>query len=76
MYWMFVEGLFLHNQIASAVFSTEAPFKLFCFIGWGKLTFLYIVKVLLFVDFMFHDNHRNMMHNEIQNCHVIILYQV
>ena len=35
MYWMFVEGLFLHNQIASAVFSTEAPFKLFCFIGWG-----------------------------------------
>ncbi|CAC5382584.1 unnamed protein product [Mytilus coruscus] len=35
MYWMFVEGMYLHNQIAAAVFSTEAPFKLFCFIGWG-----------------------------------------
>ncbi|OWF55028.1 diuretic hormone receptor-like [Mizuhopecten yessoensis] len=35
IYWMFVEGLFLHNSIVVSVFSTEAPFKLFFFIGWG-----------------------------------------
>ncbi|XP_069110769.1 corticotropin-releasing factor receptor 1-like isoform X1 [Argopecten irradians] len=35
IYWMFVEGLFLHNSIVVSVFSTEAPFKLFFFTGWG-----------------------------------------
>ena len=34
--WMLVEGLFLHNRIAVTVFHTEAPFKIFYFIGWGK----------------------------------------
>lgn len=34
--WMFVEGLFLHNSIVVTVFSTDAPYKLFCAIGWGK----------------------------------------
>lgn len=33
--WMFVEGLFLHNSIVVTVFSTDAPYKLFCAIGWG-----------------------------------------
>lgn len=35
IFWMFVEGLFLHNRIVVSVFNTKAPFKLFYFIGWG-----------------------------------------
>ncbi|XP_062567431.1 corticotropin-releasing factor receptor 2-like [Saccostrea cucullata] len=35
IFWMFVEGLFLHNSIVVTVFSTDAPFKIFCAIGWG-----------------------------------------
>ncbi|XP_036359012.1 corticotropin-releasing factor receptor 2-like isoform X2 [Octopus sinensis] len=35
IFWMFVEGLFLHNRIVVSVFNTTAPFKLFYFIGWG-----------------------------------------
>ncbi|KAK3101205.1 hypothetical protein FSP39_001746, partial [Pinctada imbricata] len=34
MYWMLVEGIYLHNNLVATVFSTEAPFKLFIFIGW------------------------------------------
>ncbi|XP_048754423.1 corticotropin-releasing factor receptor 2-like isoform X2 [Ostrea edulis] len=34
-FWMFVEGLFLHNSIVVTVFSTDAPFNIFCAIGWG-----------------------------------------
>jgi hypothetical protein len=41
---MFVEGLFLHNSIVVTVFSTEAPFNIFCAIGWGKCP--HIVRTL------------------------------
>jgi len=46
IYWMLVEGLFLHNSIVVSVFSTDAPFKLFFLIGWGKF-----LKLLLWVVF-------------------------
>ncbi|XP_045168430.2 corticotropin-releasing factor receptor 2-like isoform X2 [Mercenaria mercenaria] len=35
VFWMFVEGFFLHHSLVLGVFSTQAPFKLFYFIGWG-----------------------------------------
>lgn len=35
IFWMFVEGLFLHNRLAISVFSTETPFTLYYIIGWG-----------------------------------------
>ncbi|GFN82489.1 hypothetical protein PoB_000899500 [Plakobranchus ocellatus] len=33
--WMLVEGIYLHNRLVVSVFHSAAPFKLFCFIGWG-----------------------------------------
>ncbi|KAH3719968.1 corticotropin-releasing factor receptor 2-like [Dreissena polymorpha] len=35
MFWMFVEGFYLHHSLVMGVFSTKAPFKLFYYIGWG-----------------------------------------
>lgn len=36
VFWMFVEGIYLHNRIAICVFRNEANMKLFYFMGWGK----------------------------------------
>ncbi|KAL3832331.1 hypothetical protein ACJMK2_023984 [Sinanodonta woodiana] len=54
IFWMFVEGLFLHNQLVVAVFTTEAPFKLFYCIGWG-MPALITVSWSLVLHF-FHDS--------------------
>ncbi|XP_033761679.1 calcitonin gene-related peptide type 1 receptor-like isoform X1 [Pecten maximus] len=54
IYWMFVEGLFLHNSIVVSVFSTEAPFKLFFFTGWG---FPALVIITWAVIMHFHNAH-------------------
>ncbi|XP_074659289.1 corticotropin-releasing factor receptor 2-like [Tubulanus polymorphus] len=35
MFWMFVEGLFLHTRVAVSVFNSEIPFFVFYIIGWG-----------------------------------------
>uniref|UniRef100_X1YVY2 G-protein coupled receptors family 2 profile 2 domain-containing protein n=1 Tax=Capitella teleta TaxID=283909 RepID=X1YVY2_CAPTE len=35
IFWMFVEGLFLHNRVAVSVFNSEAPFRVFYAVGWG-----------------------------------------
>ncbi|KAK3603144.1 hypothetical protein CHS0354_042972 [Potamilus streckersoni] len=54
IFWMFVEGLFLHNQLVVAVFTTEAPFKLFYSIGWG-MPALITVSWSLVLHF-YHDS--------------------
>ncbi|XP_060589471.1 corticotropin-releasing factor receptor 2-like [Ruditapes philippinarum] len=55
VFWMFVEGFFLHHSLVLGVFSTQAPFKLFYFIGWGLPGLLTLVwgLVLHFV----HDSY-------------------
>nr|KAG5714269.1 hypothetical protein BaRGS_018486 [Batillaria attramentaria] len=35
--WMLVEGIYLHNRLAVCVFRSDAPFKIFYFIGWACL---------------------------------------
>lgn len=56
IFWMFVEGLFLHNRIVVSVFNTKAPFKLFYFIGWGKYYCWFCMernkKILIFFFFV------------------------
>lgn len=34
VFWMFVEGLYLHTLIATNVFDPQSPFKFYYFIGW------------------------------------------
>ncbi|KAK2141710.1 hypothetical protein LSH36_1054g00006 [Paralvinella palmiformis] len=43
IFWMFVEGLFLHNRVAVSVFNTEAPFRIFYVIGWGEYCYLLLM---------------------------------
>ncbi|XP_067649770.1 corticotropin-releasing factor receptor 2-like isoform X1 [Haliotis asinina] len=59
-FWMFVEGLFLHNRLAVSVFSTEAPFTLFYVIGWGipgVITLLWALLMHFYNQDSCWDNH-------------------
>ncbi len=47
IFWMFVEGLFLHNRVAVSVFNREAPFRIFYCLGWGNPCFTKKENVLL-----------------------------
>lgn len=55
VFWMFVEGFFLHHSLVLGVFSTQAPFKLFYFIGWG-LPALFIIVWSVVLHFK-HDSY-------------------
>ncbi|XP_076461896.1 corticotropin-releasing factor receptor 2-like [Babylonia areolata] len=49
--WMLVEGIYLHNRLAVCVFRSDAPFKIFCFIGWGIPLVLTCVWAALMEEF-------------------------
>jgi len=34
VFWMFVEGVYLHSRVATNVLDSQAPFKSYYFIGW------------------------------------------
>ncbi len=36
VFWMFIEGVYLHSRLATSIFDATAPFKLYYCIGWGK----------------------------------------
>ncbi len=36
VFWMFIEGVYLHSKIVTNVFDSPAPFRLYYFIGWGE----------------------------------------
>ncbi|KAL4222816.1 Corticotropin-releasing factor receptor 1 [Mactra antiquata] len=55
VFWMFVEGFFLHHSLVLGVFSTQAPFKLFYFIGWG-LPALFVIAWCIVLHFQ-HDSY-------------------
>ena len=37
IFWMFIEGIYLHSKVSTNVFNSSAPFYLYYLIGWGKL---------------------------------------
>ncbi|XP_076348719.1 corticotropin-releasing factor receptor 1-like isoform X2 [Tachypleus tridentatus] len=47
--WMFVEGLLLHSRITVSVFQQEAPFRIYCLIGWG-FPFVFILTWCLLMS--------------------------
>ena len=36
VFWMFIEGLYLHSKLATNIFDSPAPFMVYYVIGWGK----------------------------------------
>lgn len=36
VFWMFVEGAYLHSRVVTNIFDSPAPFRLYYFIGWGQ----------------------------------------
>ncbi len=36
VFWMFIEGVYLHSRLATSIFDATAPFKLYYCIGWGE----------------------------------------
>ena len=43
VFWMFIEGVYLHSRIATNIFDSPAPFTIYYIIGWGKFFKVYLV---------------------------------
>jgi len=41
IFWMFIEGVYLHARLVTNVFDKPAPFKLYYFVGW-VLPFIFV----------------------------------
>ena len=46
VFWMFIEGLYLHSKLATNIFDSPAPFMVYYVIGWGK--YLIHISTLIF----------------------------
>ena len=45
IFWMFIEGAYLHSRIVTNVFDSPAPFKLYYCIGWREWPFSRFAKM-------------------------------
>ena len=36
IFWMFIEGIYLHSRVSTNIFNHAPPFSIYYFIGWGK----------------------------------------
>ena len=37
IFWMFIEGIYLHSRVSTHIFHQVPPFRIYYFIGWGTL---------------------------------------
>ena len=37
IFWMFIEGIYLHSRVSTHIFHQVPPFRIYYFIGWGIL---------------------------------------
>ena len=35
IFWMFIEGIYLHSRVSTHIFHQVPPFRIYYFIGWG-----------------------------------------
>jgi hypothetical protein len=61
VFWMFIEGVYLHSRLATSIFDATAPFKLYYCIGWGKwlplpTSFSFSFSRVLFLSSFFHSS--------------------
>ena len=38
IFWMFIEGIYLHSRVSTNIFNHAPPFNIYYLIGWGKIT--------------------------------------
>ena len=36
IFWMFIEGIYLHSRVSTNIFNHAPPFNIYYLIGWGK----------------------------------------
>ena len=36
IFWMFIEGIYLHSRVSTNIFNSSAPFSIYYLIGWGE----------------------------------------
>ena len=36
IFWMFIEGIYLHAKVSTNIFNQPPPFSIYYFIGWGE----------------------------------------
>ena len=48
IFWMFIEGIYLHSRVSTHIFHQVPPFRIYYFIGWGIEQNL-IENIFLFV---------------------------
>ena len=51
IFWMFIEGIYLHSRVSTNIFNHVPPFSIYYFIGWGMDMKLYTLTLL--------DKHRS-----------------
>ena len=46
IFWMFIEGIYLHSRVSTNIFNSSAPFSIYYLIGWGEnLPILLLLKI-------------------------------
>ena len=49
IFWMFIEGIYLHSRVSTHIFHQVPPFRIYYFIGWGTKSDWKLVNIVLFV---------------------------
>ena len=42
IFWMFIEGIYLHAKVSTNIFNQPPPFSIYYFIGWGEIHYITI----------------------------------
>lgn len=70
VFWMFIEGLYLHGRVTTSVFSTKSPFRMYYVLGWG----FPLIIVTSWAVMMAHSHQKKCWQHYTDSRHIWILY--